>query len=111
MAGSPLQGSGHFFPHRRAVFGDPRSTLCLGTDVKGRKSLRKRTIASGGSRPSVGKSLRERQQSPAGRALLKRPAGSADKAREKRFPLPSRVFAAPWFLARSRQYDKAMPGL
>src|SRR5439155_16209508 len=29
-----------------------------------RKLLRKRTIASGGSRPSVGKSLRKRQRSP-----------------------------------------------
>src|SRR5206468_3378328 len=32
--------------------------------VKGRKPLRKRTIASGGSLPSVGKSLRKRRKSP-----------------------------------------------
>src|SRR5437773_8204235 len=40
------------------------STLSLLRHVFGQKLLRKRTIASGGSHASVGKSLRKRQKSP-----------------------------------------------
>src|SRR5213078_4200697 len=40
------------------------STLSLLRHVFGQQLLRKRTIASGGSHASVGKSLRKRQKSP-----------------------------------------------
>src|SRR5439155_26616351 len=40
------------------------STLSLLRHVFGQQLLRKRTVASGGSQASVGKSLRERQKSP-----------------------------------------------
>src|SRR5439155_13651662 len=96
--------------------------LChFGHTGKGRKLLRKRTIASGGSRASVGKSLRERQRSPqVGRA--RETCGTPPTSRDRTgvpstapvlgwrcvFPPPSSVFAAQWFLARSRQCDKVV---
>ena len=49
--------------HTRGVHNLVR-ILSLRTRRFGRQLLRKRTIASGGSQPSVGKSLRERQRSP-----------------------------------------------
>src|SRR6185436_4990259 len=66
--------------------------------VAGWKLLRKRTIASGGPRTSAGKSIRERQRSPqVGRD--RETCGHHRQVAAKRFPPPSRVFAAQWFPA------------
>ena len=81
------------------------STLSRPPPLHGRKRLRKRTIASGGSHASVGKSVRERQKSLVGQGVA-RPAGVADQPRSNQFPPSARVRAAQWFLAASPQCDK-----
>src|SRR5439155_15296891 len=87
----------------------PLALLChFGARVKGQKPLRKRTIASGGSRASVGKSLRKRQRSPQvgrDRETCGVPPTHRDRSA---FPPPSSVFAAQWFPAPIRRSDKVV---
>src|SRR5437773_2509048 len=72
---------------KREIVSDALALLChFRAHVKGRKPLRKRTIASGGSRPSVGKSLRERQKSPQAGTGQKTCGLRRRAAREALFP-------------------------
>ena len=93
------------FPFR---CGAELSDCFIGCDRRaGRKPLRKRTIASGGSQTSVGKSLRKRQEIAAGRQRSRDLRAPPTSRGEAISPAVSRVSGAVVCLP-TRSSDKVV---